>query len=79
MIAIVTADSDAPHLYTAFPEGAPELPADHVHEALPVEWSEGAEALHRRLPDGLIALDEYTMPLHAALDGRDVAGTRRRS
>jgi Xaa-Pro dipeptidase len=74
MIAIVTADGDAPHLYTAFPEGAPpELPADHVHGALSVEWPEGAEALRDALPDGPIALDEYTMPLHAALHGREVA------
>ena len=74
MIAIVTADGDAPHLYTAFPEGVPpELPADHVHGALPVEWPEGAEALRDVLPNGPVALDEYTMPLHAALDGREVA------
>lgn len=74
MIAIVTADGDAPHLYTAFPEGVPpELPADHVHDALSVEWSEGAEALRDALPDGPIALDEYTMPMHAALDGREIA------
>jgi Xaa-Pro dipeptidase len=74
MIAIVTADGHAPHLYTAFPEGVPpELPADHVHGALPVEWPEGAETLRDALPDGPIAVDEYTMPLHAALDGREVA------
>jgi len=74
MIAIVTADGDAPRLYTAFPEGVPpDLPADHVHGALPVEWPEGAETLRDVLPDGPIALDEYTMPLHAALHGREVA------
>src|SRR6266511_3955969 len=74
MIAIVTADGDAPHLYTAFPEGVPpELPSDHVHGSLSVEWPEGAEALREVLPDGPIALDEYTMPLHAALHGREVA------
>jgi Xaa-Pro dipeptidase len=73
MIAIVTADGDAPHLYTAFPEGVPpELPADHVHDALPMEWPEGAAALLEALPDGPIALDEYTMPLHAALHGREI-------
>lgn len=73
MIAIVTADGDAPHLYTAFPEGVPpELPADHVHDALPMEWPEGASALLGALPDGPIALDDYTMPLHAALHGREI-------
>jgi Xaa-Pro dipeptidase len=74
MIAIVTADGDAPHLYTAYPEGVPpDLPADNVHGALPVEWPEGAELLRDALPDGPIALDEYTMPLHGALQGREVA------
>jgi Xaa-Pro aminopeptidase len=73
MIAIVTADGDAPHLYTAFPEGVPpELPADHVHTALPVEWPEGVRALVDALPDGPIALDEYTMPLYGALRGREI-------
>jgi Xaa-Pro aminopeptidase len=73
-IAVVTADGDAPHLYTAFPEGVPpELPADHVHEALAVEWEGGAAALADVMPDGPVALDEYTMPLHAALRGREVA------
>jgi Xaa-Pro dipeptidase len=74
MVAIVTADGEASHLYTAFPDGAPpELPADHLHAALPVEWPEGAAALLDVLPEGPIALDEYTMPLHAALRGREIA------
>jgi Xaa-Pro dipeptidase len=73
MVAIVTADGDAPHLFTRFPDGVPpELPADHVHGALSVEWAEGAAALLDVLPAGPIALDEYTMPLHAALRGRDI-------
>jgi Xaa-Pro aminopeptidase len=74
MVAIVTAGGDAPHLYTAFPDGVPpELPGDHVHPALSVEWPEGAAALRDTLSEGPIALDEYTMPLHAALRGRAVA------
>jgi len=73
-VAVVTADGDAPHLYTAFPEGVPpELPADHVHAVLEVEWDHGAVALADVIPDGRIALDEYTMPLHTALQGRDVS------
>jgi Xaa-Pro dipeptidase len=73
MVALVTADGDAPHLYTAFPEGVPpELPTEHVHPALPVEWPEGAAALRDTLPDGPIALDEYTMPLRAAVRGREI-------
>ena len=74
MVAVVTADGDPPHLYTGFPDGVPaELPADHVHPALPVEWPEGAAALIDVLPDGPVALDDYTPPLHAALRGREIA------
>jgi Xaa-Pro dipeptidase len=74
MVAVVTADGAAPHLYTAFPDGVPpELPADHVHDALPVEWPEGAVALLDVLPSGPIAVDEYTMPFRAALAERDIA------
>jgi Xaa-Pro aminopeptidase len=72
-IAVVTPDGAAPHVYTSFAEGAPpELPADHVHPALAVEWPAGAAALADVLPDGPVALDEYTMPLRAALHGRPV-------
>jgi Xaa-Pro aminopeptidase len=74
MVAVVTTDGAAPHLYTAFADGVPpELPADHVHAALPVEWQDGASALLDVLPEGPIALDEYTMPLHSAMQGREVA------
>jgi Xaa-Pro dipeptidase len=73
MVAIVTAGGGGPHLYTSFPDGVPpELEADQVHPALPIEWPEGARRLMDVLPDGPIALDEYTMPLHAALRGRDI-------
>jgi Xaa-Pro dipeptidase len=73
MVAVVTAGGDAPHLYTPFPEGVPpELPTDHVHGALPVEWPEGAAALLDVLPKEPVALDEYTVPLYDALQGREV-------
>jgi Xaa-Pro dipeptidase len=74
MVAIVTAGAGAPHLYTSFPDGVPpELAPEQVHPALPVEWPAGARQLFDVLPDGPIALDEYTMPLHAALRGREIA------
>src|SRR5579864_8713005 len=35
----------APHLFTAYPEGAPpELPADHIHPALYPDLEEGVRA-----------------------------------
>ena len=74
MVAVVSAGDAAPHLYTFSADGIPpELGAEHVHPALPVEWPEGARQLLDVLPDGPIALDEYTMPLHAALRGREIA------
>ena len=73
-IAVLTADGEAAHVYTSVADGIPpELPADHVNPPLAVEWPDGAGALADVLPDGPIALDEYTMPLHAALRGREVA------
>jgi Xaa-Pro aminopeptidase len=73
-IAVVTADADPPHVFTSFVEGVPpELPADHVHPALAIEWREGSAALVDALPEGPVALDEYTMPLHAALHGREIS------
>jgi Xaa-Pro aminopeptidase len=74
MVAVVSAGDAAPHLYTFSADGIPpELGAEQVHPALPVEWPEGARQLLDVLPDGPIALDEYTMPLHAALRGREIA------
>jgi Xaa-Pro dipeptidase len=74
MVAVVTADGDAPLLFTPFPDGAPQdLPAHRVYPVLEVEWSDAAAALVEGLPDGPIACDEYTMPLHAALRGREIA------
>lgn len=75
MVAVILADGSAPHLYTRFPEGAPpELGRDHVHPELAVEWPDGCAALLDVIPDGPIVLDEYTMPLHEALKGRDIIG-----
>jgi Xaa-Pro aminopeptidase len=50
-IAVVLA-SGAPHVFTPYPEGAaPELPADHVHGPLLVEFDEGVAALVGALRD----------------------------
>lgn len=72
-VAVLTRD-DTPHVFTPFPEGVPpELPADHVHGALATEWDAGARALAEAVPEGRVAFDEYTMPVRAALAGREVA------
>jgi len=72
-VAVVTADGAPPHVWTWFADGVPDdLPADHVHPGLSLEWDEGARALLDALPSGQVAIDEFTMPLHAALKGRGV-------
>jgi Xaa-Pro dipeptidase len=74
MAAIVRADDDWPHLYTAFADGVPpELPADHVHEALPLETEVGAAALAAALPPARVALDDYTYALFEAIGPREPA------
>lgn len=72
MVAVVHADDEWPHLYTAFADGVPpELPADHVHDALPVEREAGAGALAAGLPDRNVGIDEYTFALYRVLAGRE--------
>ena len=74
-IAMVTADGAPPHVWTWFPEGVPDdIPADHVHDGINVEWADSARALVDALPSsGNVAIDEFTMPLHAALGSRALA------
>ncbi|MGQ0802445.1 MAG: M24 family metallopeptidase [Actinomycetota bacterium] len=70
MAAIVTAD--ATRLFTGFPDGVPpELEADQVHDPVALESDVGARTLIDALPSGRLGFDEVTMPLRAALDGRD--------
>jgi Xaa-Pro dipeptidase len=72
-VGVVTADGAPPHLYTAYHDGVPsELPSDHVHGGLDLEWDDDARRLARALPSGVVAVDDCTMPLRAALDGRDL-------
>lgn len=67
-IAIVLADDEHPHLFIPFREGAAsesELPADHVHGPLYLEFDEGvdhfAKVLADLVPSGArIAVDEMT-------------------
>jgi Xaa-Pro dipeptidase len=67
-VAIVLADDDHPHLYMPFREGSAwesELPADHVHGPLYLEFDEGVEHLAKVLADlvpqgATVAVDEMT-------------------
>jgi Xaa-Pro dipeptidase len=74
-VALAVKGQSAPHLFTAYPEGAPpEIPADHVHPPLYPDLEEGVRAMAEtvrdiagaRLSDGL-AIDEYTAAMYSAL------------
>ena len=75
-VTLVTADGDAPHVWTWFPEGAPpDVPPDHVHDGVTLELDDGVTtllaAVEAIVPAGApLALDEVTMPLRAALHDR---------
>ena len=70
-VVVVAADDPTPHLFTHVPDGVPpEHPADHVHAGLDLETDRDAAALAAFVTDlapGRLLLDEWTMPLRAAL------------
>ena len=74
-VALVTADGSLPHVWTWHPQSAPpELPSDHVHPELRLDFDTDARALAASVsdvcPSGEVAVDELTMPLRAAFSGR---------
>jgi Xaa-Pro aminopeptidase len=76
-VAVVAAGSDAPHLFTPFPEGAPpELPSSHLHPPLFPDFDDGvkagAELLVDLFPSGSrLACDELTHALRRQLPDRE--------
>jgi Xaa-Pro aminopeptidase len=73
VVVIVTADGDAPYVWTPFPEGVPDdVPADHVHGPLLLEFPEGVERLARAVRDVApgarrVGFDEMTSPMIGVL------------
>jgi Xaa-Pro aminopeptidase len=66
-VALLTADGSAPCVWTWYPDGVPDdLDAGNVRGGLDLEWDDGARALLADVPDGSVAVDEYTMPLYLA-------------
>lgn len=73
--AVFTKDGKAPHLFTAYPEGAPpDLPASHVHSPFLPEFEEGVRQMATRLKSllgpalrGKVGLDGYTAASYALL------------
>lgn len=75
-VALVTGNREPPHLWTWFPEGVPpELPSDHVHGGVALDFDDGASRLLEGVADvvasgATLAVDELTMPLRALLRDR---------
>lgn len=73
-VAVVLADDEWPHLFMPFREGASpeaELPADHLHGPVYLEFDEGVEKFARTLaelvPNGAVpAVDETTGAMQRA-------------
>jgi Xaa-Pro dipeptidase len=73
-VAVVLADDEHPHLYMPFSEGSAfdsELPADHVHGPLYLEFDEGVEHFGNVLSglvrsDAKVAVDELTGAMRRA-------------
>ena len=67
-VAVVLADDEWPHLFLPFREGASQesdLPVDHLHGPVYLEFDEGVEQFARRLTDlipatAVLAVDELT-------------------
>src|SRR6202046_2650546 len=67
-VAVVLADDEWPHLFLPFREGAsqePDLPADHLHGPVYLEFDEGVTDFARALTDliragSVVAVDEFT-------------------
>jgi Xaa-Pro dipeptidase len=81
-VAIVLADDEHPHLFMPRREGAAsdtELPADHVHGPLYLEFDEGVDHFASALaelvsPGAAIAIDEMTGAMRRAAGGLFPAG-----
>ncbi len=75
VVVIVTADGDAPFVWTGFPEGVPDdVPPEQVHGPLLLEFPEGVQALVGALREVApaarrIAFDEMTSPMIGTLPG----------
>ncbi len=71
VVVIVTAEGDAPFVWTPFREGVPDdVPAEHVRGPLLLEFPEGVEELVRGIHEVApgarrIGFDEYTSPMLA--------------
>src|SRR5258706_3541901 len=72
-VAVLELGAPWPHLYTDFPEGAPDdLPDEFLHRAIEVETAAGARELTGKIGRGRLAIDDAPFPLWDALGAREV-------
>ncbi len=72
-VAVLELGAPWPHLYTDFPEGAPDdLPDEFLHRAIEVETAAGARELTDKIGGGRLAIDDAPFPLWDALRPREV-------
>ncbi|HUR77099.1 MAG TPA: Xaa-Pro peptidase family protein [Acidimicrobiales bacterium] len=77
-VAVVARGDRSAHLFTPYPEGAPdELDSSHLHAALHPDLDDGADALAAALndliaTDARVAVDDVPWPLRTALGRREV-------
>ena len=72
-VAVLERGAPWPHLYTDFPEGAPDdLPDEFLHRAIEVETAAGARELTGKIGGGRLAIDDAPFPLWDALRPREV-------
>jgi Xaa-Pro aminopeptidase len=72
-VAVLELGAPWPHLYTDFPEGAPDdLPDEYLHRAIEVETAAGARELTDKIGGGRLAIDDAPFPLWDALRPREV-------
>jgi Xaa-Pro aminopeptidase len=71
-VVVLVPRDGAAHVWTPFPEGVPDLPAAHVRRELPIEDSDGVDALtaaiRELVPDATrVGFDELTSAMIAGL------------
>jgi Xaa-Pro aminopeptidase len=77
-VAIVVRGDPAPHLFTPYPDGAPdELPADHLHDPLYPDVESGGVRVRDALtqlvdPRARVVVDEVTHPMAGVLGPFDL-------
>ncbi|BCP05404.1 M24 family metallopeptidase [Mycobacterium paraintracellulare] len=76
LITVLPAGGSLPHLFTPYPEGVPpEIPPDHVHPTIYIDFDEGVDQLGSIIGELIgtaprrVALDQFSGAVQARLPG----------